>query len=88
MFENNKNYGVPYAESFVVNAVWEHLTPDPRSKQVVLRYSAELKWINKPWFGAASGIENSVDGEMDGMVKVAEAYHKKKIAQWLSENGE
>ena len=42
---------VPYADTFVIWMVWEMLTPDPLSHQVVFRKSSKVEWVDKPIVG-------------------------------------
>ena len=40
---------VPYGDTFEIWMVWEVLTPDPLSQQVVFRKQFYLHWIDEPW---------------------------------------
>ena len=38
----------PYTDSFEVWVLWDVLTPDPQSNQVVIRKVYKIKWFSKP----------------------------------------
>ena len=41
--------GFPYASSFELLEMWEVKAMDARSKQVVVRASMKLNWLDKPF---------------------------------------
>lgn len=41
--------GFPYATSFEFYELWEIRTTDPRSKQVCVRHTYQLYWLDRPW---------------------------------------
>ena len=38
----------PYTETFEIWVIWDILTPDPESNQVVFRKQYKIKWFSKP----------------------------------------
>ena len=48
VFEQHITTGAPYTDTFHYNAIWEAMTPDPRSNQVVFRKSFRIRWFEKP----------------------------------------
>jgi hypothetical protein len=46
-----KAYDAPLSDNYVVNSMYEILTPSSKSTQVAIRFSSQLKWTEKPWVG-------------------------------------
>jgi len=46
--ESHVTFNAPYVDKFEVWLLWDIVTPDPQSSQVVFRKSHHIEWFSKP----------------------------------------
>ena len=70
--EKVKKYGqwTTYDDYYLTFSIWEVRTPDPRSKQVAIRHSSQVIWVQEPLI---PGVKNMVSQQInDKLFKDAE----------------
>jgi len=81
VYSLSKTFEAPLSDNYVVNTAYEVLTPDAKSQKVAIRFSSELKWLNKPWAGV-DFVENEFKKGFEANSTFSKKWQRSKVSKY------